>query len=56
MRLIFTSRYGKDFAASAIELRNNCGVNRRVRIHMVLCWLLCSSLVSAFDNFQKLCR
>ncbi|CAN0876394.1 IST1-like protein [Linum grandiflorum] len=30
MRLVFTSRYGKDFAASAVELRNNCGVNRRM--------------------------
>ncbi|CAN1244703.1 IST1-like protein [Linum perenne] len=34
MRLIFTSRYGKDFAASAIELRNNCGVNRRMMLKM----------------------
>ncbi|XP_052185933.1 uncharacterized protein LOC127797252 [Diospyros lotus] len=27
MRVIFTSRFGKEFAARAIELRDNCGVN-----------------------------
>ncbi|XP_052199607.1 uncharacterized protein LOC127806394 [Diospyros lotus] len=27
MRAIFTSRFGKEFAARGIELRNNCGVN-----------------------------
>lgn len=30
MRVIFTSRFGKEFAARAIELRNNCGVNPRI--------------------------
>lgn len=27
MRAVFTARFGKEFAARAIELRNNCGVN-----------------------------
>ncbi|XP_077234579.1 uncharacterized protein LOC143876770 [Tasmannia lanceolata] len=27
IRWIFTSRYGKEFAASAVDLRNSCGVN-----------------------------
>ncbi|XVE53317.1 hypothetical protein DITRI_Ditri02bG0194500 [Diplodiscus trichospermus] len=27
IRAVFMSRYGKEFAARAIELRNNCGVN-----------------------------
>ncbi|CAL5421546.1 unnamed protein product [Camellia sinensis] len=30
MRAIFTSRFGKEFAARAIELRNNCGVNPKM--------------------------
>lgn len=30
LRAIFTSRFGKEFAARAIELRNNCGVNTKV--------------------------
>lgn len=30
IRAIFTSRYGKEFVARAIELRNNCGVNTKV--------------------------
>ncbi|GAV59193.1 Ist1 domain-containing protein [Cephalotus follicularis] len=30
IRVLFTSRYGKEFAARAIELRNNCGVNHRM--------------------------
>ncbi|KAJ0430889.1 putative vacuolar protein sorting-associated protein Ist1 [Helianthus annuus] len=39
VREILTSRYGKEFARGAIELRSNCGVNTRVRkqsmIHMI---------------------
>ncbi|KAE8729971.1 hypothetical protein F3Y22_tig00003041pilonHSYRG00383 [Hibiscus syriacus] len=30
IRAIFMSRYGKEFAARAIELRNNCGVNTTI--------------------------
>ncbi|KAJ4843161.1 hypothetical protein Tsubulata_018588 [Turnera subulata] len=30
IRDIFTSRYGKEFAARAIELRNNCSVNHKM--------------------------
>ncbi|GMI75373.1 IST1-LIKE 6 [Hibiscus trionum] len=30
IRAIFVSRYGKEFAARAIELRNNCGVNTMI--------------------------
>ncbi|KAL6577689.1 hypothetical protein OROMI_010017 [Orobanche minor] len=30
IRSIFTSRFGREFAARAIELRNNCGVNTKV--------------------------
>ncbi|KAM7464357.1 hypothetical protein LguiA_032478 [Lonicera macranthoides] len=30
IRAIFTSRFGKEFAASAIELWNNCGVNPKI--------------------------
>ncbi|KAL6566398.1 hypothetical protein OROGR_002013 [Orobanche gracilis] len=30
IRSIFTSRFGREFAARAIELRNNCGVNPKV--------------------------
>ncbi|KAE8681306.1 putative tbp-1 interacting protein [Hibiscus syriacus] len=30
IRAIFVSRYGKDFAAAAIELRNNCRVNTTI--------------------------
>ncbi|GMJ13469.1 IST1-LIKE 6 [Hibiscus trionum] len=30
IRAIFASRYGKEFAARAIELRNNCGVNTTI--------------------------
>lgn len=29
IRILFTSRYGKEFAARAVELRNNCGVNSK---------------------------
>ncbi|XVE91404.1 hypothetical protein REPUB_Repub01dG0006800 [Reevesia pubescens] len=30
IRAVFMSRYGKEFAARAIELRNNCGVNSKI--------------------------
>ncbi|KAJ7943184.1 IST1-like protein [Quillaja saponaria] len=30
IRAILTSRFGKEFAAAAIELRNNCGVNPKM--------------------------
>lgn len=30
IRAIFQTRYGKEFAARAIELRNNCGVNTKL--------------------------
>lgn len=30
IRGIFTSVFGKEFAAPAVELRNNCGVNPKV--------------------------
>lgn len=30
IRVVFMSRYGKEFVARAIELRNNCGVNAKV--------------------------
>ncbi|XWS64324.1 hypothetical protein CRYUN_Cryun06bG0176600 [Craigia yunnanensis] len=30
LRAVFMSRYGKEFAAGAIELRNNCGVNTKI--------------------------
>ncbi|XP_057810608.1 uncharacterized protein LOC131025037 [Salvia miltiorrhiza] len=30
LRAIFTSRFGREFAARAIELRNNCGVNPKI--------------------------
>ncbi|XP_022776978.1 uncharacterized protein LOC111318393 [Durio zibethinus] len=30
IRAVFMSRYGKEFAARAIELRNNCGVNTKI--------------------------
>lgn len=30
LRGIFTSRFGKEFAARAVELRNNCGVNTKM--------------------------
>ncbi|PIN00643.1 Spindle pole body protein [Handroanthus impetiginosus] len=30
IRTFFTSCYGKEFAARAVELRNNCGVNPRI--------------------------
>ena len=32
MRALLSSRYGKDFAASAVELTSNCAVNRKVFI------------------------
>ena len=35
IRQILTSRFGKDFADCAIELRNNCGVNPKVKIWVV---------------------
>lgn len=31
IRTLFTAKYGKEFVASATELRPDCGVNRRVR-------------------------
>lgn len=31
VRLILASRLGKEFIASAVELRNSCGVNTTVR-------------------------
>ncbi|XP_022890866.1 uncharacterized protein LOC111405961 isoform X2 [Olea europaea var. sylvestris] len=30
IRAIFIARYGKEFAAGAVELRNNCGVNPQI--------------------------
>ncbi|XVE85949.1 hypothetical protein DITRI_Ditri17bG0133000 [Diplodiscus trichospermus] len=30
IRAVFVTRYGKEFAARAIELRNNCGVNAKI--------------------------
>lgn len=30
LRAIFTSRFGKEFATRAVELRNNCGVNTKM--------------------------
>ncbi|KAL2546492.1 uncharacterized protein Fot_15725 [Forsythia ovata] len=30
IRVIFISRFGKEFAARAVELRNNCGVNPQI--------------------------
>ncbi|KAJ4959752.1 hypothetical protein NE237_019662 [Protea cynaroides] len=30
IRYLFTSRYGKEFSSSVVELRNNCGVNPRI--------------------------
>lgn len=30
IRAVMTTRFGKEFAASAVELRNNCGVNRKM--------------------------
>lgn len=30
VREMFTSRYGKEFAAGAVELRNHCGVNPKI--------------------------
>lgn len=30
IRAVFTSRYGKEFADRAVELRNNCRVNHKV--------------------------
>lgn len=30
IREIFTLKYGKEFAARAVELRNNCGVSPKV--------------------------
>jgi len=30
MRGIFASKYGSEFVARAVELRNNCGVNPKV--------------------------
>nr|XP_009770598.1 PREDICTED: uncharacterized protein LOC104221270 isoform X2 [Nicotiana sylvestris] len=30
LRVIFTSRFGKEFTARAVELRNNCGVNPKM--------------------------
>ncbi|PHU02007.1 hypothetical protein BC332_27258 [Capsicum chinense] len=30
LRTIFTSRFGKEFTARAVELRNNCGVNSKM--------------------------
>ncbi|XP_047332818.1 vacuolar protein sorting-associated protein IST1-like [Impatiens glandulifera] len=34
IRAIFTNLYGKEFAARAIELRNNCAVNRQMVIKL----------------------
>jgi hypothetical protein len=34
IRSILTSRFGKEFAARAIDLRNNCGVNLTVYLHL----------------------
>lgn len=36
IRAVLTSRFGKEFAARAIELRNNCGVHPQVFIFVVL--------------------
>ncbi|XP_068659386.1 uncharacterized protein [Aristolochia californica] len=30
IRFVFTQRYGRDFAAAAVELRNSCGVNTKM--------------------------
>jgi hypothetical protein len=30
IRAVLTSRFGKEFASNAIELRNNCGVNHKM--------------------------
>lgn len=30
MRAMFTSRFGKEFVARGVELRNNCRVNTKV--------------------------
>lgn len=30
MRAMFTSRFGREFTASAVDLRNNCRVNSKV--------------------------
>lgn len=32
IREMFVSRFGKEFAARAAELQNNCGVNLKARI------------------------
>jgi len=34
IRAVLTSRFGKEFAARSIELRNNCGVHPQVCIYM----------------------
>lgn len=31
IRTVLTSRYGKEFVARAVELRNDCGVNPKVK-------------------------
>ncbi|CAA0818613.1 Regulator of Vps4 activity in the MVB pathway protein [Striga hermonthica] len=35
IRSIFASRFGRDFAARAVELRNNCGVNPKVCLRLI---------------------
>ena len=36
IRAVLTSHFGKEFAARAIELRNNCGVNHAVCSHFII--------------------
>lgn len=43
IRGLFTSKYGKEFVATAAELRPDCGVNRRV------CNFFSITLVQSFE-------
>lgn len=36
IRGLFTNRFGKEFTSAAVELRNNCGVNHKVRSDFLL--------------------
>ena len=53
IKSVLTSRFGKEFTARAVELRNNCGVNHLVSLNsfidficsvslFILCSVFCS--------------
>ncbi|RYR37079.1 hypothetical protein Ahy_A09g042006 isoform F [Arachis hypogaea] len=48
IRAMLTSRFGKEFAARAIELRNNCGVDPQIITFVIL--LICFKLIQKLST------